>query len=291
MIAKRSLPELEEGVGSLPDKREDGALALNREQLERVIRRAAELQSRAGESPEFELDETEVVRIGEEVGLSPRHVRQALADLRAESLLPDLPAETSLAARLWGPGLVRESRVVMGDASAVETKLERYLRDRETLHPIRQRTGHSLWEKSGGLMSSLQRGLDLSGHGHELAKAKAVELFVEQLEPGRSLVTIMVDLRNERTEHAAGWFFAFAPATAAIIATFGTVLTGNPAFVAVGVGIGATAGAVGSATITSKSFEKRRARIALLVQGILDRLEAGRSLDSEEPSWRDRFLK
>jgi len=278
-------------VGNLPDKREANALALNREQLERVIRRAAELQSRAGESPEFELDETEVVRIGEEVGLAPRHVRQALADLRAESLLPDLPAETSLAARLWGAGLVRESRVVLGDAAAVESKLERYLRERETLTPIRQRPGHSLWEKSGGLVSSLQRGLDLSGHGHELAKARNVELFVEQLEPGHSLVTIVVDLRNQRAEHATGWFFAFAPGVTALTAAIGMITTGNPAFLALGAGLGATAGIIGATTITSKSFQKRKARVALMVQGILDRLEAGRSLEGEDRNWRERFLK
>lgn len=278
-------------MGSLPDKRETGALALNRDELERVIRRAAELQSRAGESPEFELDETEVVRIGEEVGLSPRHVRQALADFRAESLLPDLPAETSLAARLWGPGLVRESRVVLGDASVVEAKLERYMRERETLTPIRQRPGHSLWEKSGGLVSSLQRGLDLSGHGHELAKSRNVEVFVEQLEPGHSLVTIVVDLRNQRAEHATGWFFALAPGVMGVTTALGIILTGNPAFIAVGAGLGATAGIVSAVTVTSKSFQKRRARIALLVQGILDRLEGGRSLEGEDRSWRERFLK
>ena len=278
-------------MGNLPDKRADGALALNREELERVIRRAAELQSREGESPEFELDETEVVRIGEEVGLAPRHVRQALADLRAESLLPDLPVETSLAARLWGPGLVRESRVVLGDAAAVEAKLERHLLERETLTPIRQRPGHSLWEKSGGLVSSLQRGLDLSGHGHELAKSRNVELFVEQLEPGHSLVTIVVDLRNQRAEHATGWFFALAPGVTGLTTALGIILTGNLAFIAIGAGLGAAAGVVSSVTVTSKSFQKRRARVALLVQGILDRLEAGRSLESEERSWRERFLK
>lgn len=278
-------------MGNLPDKRQGGPPALNREELERVIRRAAELQSRAGESPEFELDEREVVRIGEEVGLAPRHVRQALADLRAESLLPDLPAESNLPARLWGTGFVRESRVVLGDAAAVESKLERYFRERETLTPIRQRPGHSLWEKSGGLLSSLQRGLDLGGYGHELAKARNVELFVEQLEPGHSLVTIVVDLRNQRAEHATGWFFALFPAVTGITMTVGMITTGNLAFIAIGAGAGVTAGLASSAAFTSKSFDKRRARVALLVQGILDRLEAGRSLEQDEPGWRERFLK
>ena len=278
-------------MGNLPDKRDVGPLALNRDELERVIRRAAELQSREGESPKFALDETEVVRIGEEVGLSPRHVRQALADLRAESLLPDLPNETNLAARLWGPGLVRESRVVLGDATAVESKLERYMRERETLTPIRQRPGHSLWEKSGGLVSSLQRGRDLSGHGHELAKSRNVELFVEQLEPGHSLVTMVVDIRNQRAEHATGWFFALAPGVTGLTAAIGIITTGNLAFLAIGAGLGATAGIISATTLTSKSFQKRRARVALVVQGILDRLEAGRALESEDRSWRERFLK
>ena len=52
-----------------------------------------------------------------------------------------------------------------------------------------------------------------------------VELFVEQLEPGHSLVTIVVDLRNQRAEHAAGWFFAFFPAITALTAVVGVATT------------------------------------------------------------------
>ncbi len=276
---------------NLPDRPLGAGPRLNREQLERVIRRAAELQSRAGETPDFGLEEDEVVRIGEEVGLAPRHVRQALADLRADSLLPHLPADRGMATRLWGAGFVRESRVVPGDRADVEGHIERYFRERETLTPVRQKPGHSLWEKAGGLLSSLQRGLDLSGHGHELAKARSVELFVQQLEPGHSLVTVIVDLRNERLNHAGGWAAAFIPLLGGGGAVLGAVLTGDPIFFAAGLGLGSVAGLAGGAAATSASYRRRLDRLTLLVQGLLDRLESGRSLVAGDGSWRDRLLK
>ncbi len=49
-------------------------------QLERVIQRAAELQT-ARESVPDRLNDAEVMRIGEEVGLESQHVHRALIEL------------------------------------------------------------------------------------------------------------------------------------------------------------------------------------------------------------------
>ena len=50
--------------------------------LERVLARAAELQSASGDAPESDaMTEAQLIELGKEVGLSPEHLRQALAVL------------------------------------------------------------------------------------------------------------------------------------------------------------------------------------------------------------------
>ncbi len=260
--------------------------------LERVIRRASDLQFRAGAvEGGSALEEAEVVRIGEEVGLEPRYVRQALAEIRADSLLPALPRESAVPARLWGSGLVRASRVVPGDRSAVTAKLEAHLTDRELLKRVRHQPGRSLWEPAGGLLSTMKRAMDVGGHGYELAKARSVELVVEDLEPGWALVTVTADLRNERTATAVGWHLAGAflavPAAIFLVATGGLELP-----VLLGSGLAGGVGLGGAAWATAAHYRRRRERTRLVLEGLLDRLELGESLTPDRPgSWREKLLQ
>ena len=86
---------------------------ISQEQLERIIHRAAELQFGRGEAYDI-LDVEEVQRIAEEVGLEGKYVRQALAEVRADELVPSRPEDRSFATRLWGEAAVVEIRVVPG---------------------------------------------------------------------------------------------------------------------------------------------------------------------------------
>ncbi len=254
-------------------------------ELERVIRRAAELQFDEG-TDVGDLEVREVVRIGEEVGLDARHVRRALAEVQAESLLPALPVDTGVPARLWGAGIVRHSRAVRGSASEVQELVEGWFSDRESLRCVRRQPGRSLWEPAGGLVKQMQRALDVGGHGYVLAKARNVQLAVEDLEEGWSLVTIAVDLRNLRAEQATGWLL-------------GLGLTGTASAVGMAVLAGGAIGvivvplvAVGSWGVATwaagRTIAKVRGRIELVVLGLLDRLEQGElGRDRGEKGWRD----
>lgn len=277
-------------AGGVPDLARPGGRSVSSADLERVIRRASDLQFRAGSSEgERALDETEVVRIGEEVGLEPRYVRQALAEIHADSLVPALPKEARLPARLWGPGLVRASRVVPGDPSAVEAKLELHLRERELLKRIRRQPGRSLWEPAGGLLSTMKRAMDVGGHGYQLAKARNVELVVEGLEAGWSLVSLIADLRNERVETATGWHIgALAVAVSAAV----SMSLAGLSELAVLLGSGASGGVgIGAATwATSIHYAKRRERTRLVLEGLLDRLELGEPLSPRSSgSWKEKL--
>lgn len=257
--------------------------------LEQVIRRAAELQhfvgGGEGEGREG-LSEEEVLRIGHEVGLEPRHVRRALAEHRAESLVPALP-EDEVPLRALGEGRVRASRAVPGDPAEVQDKLEGHLRARESLQSVRRRPGRSLWEPAGSLLSKMQRVLDVGGRGYELAEARSLEVSVASLEEGWSLVTLTVDARNLRGQHAVNWMAGSAPVyfAAALVLELAAgvpwLVTGPLA----GGGLLATAAAGGG-----WSYGKKRRRLELVLSGLLDRLEQGGPMERETPGWRERLL-
>jgi len=71
-----------------PSSPKPPARALDRSSLERVLARAAELQSTTGETGE-EFTEEQLLELGREVGLSPQNLRQALAEERTRSVVPD----------------------------------------------------------------------------------------------------------------------------------------------------------------------------------------------------------
>lgn len=279
----------ESGDANLPARRSGGSVSISQEQLERVIRRASDLQFRSSTSVGGTLAPGEVVKIGEEVGLEPRYVKQALAEVQAASLVPSEPEDDGVARRILGSGSVRASRVVPGDRAHVEHNLEAYLRDRELLRQVRSQPGRALWEPAGGLVSSMRRAMDVGGHGYTLAKAKGLQVAVEPLESGWSLVTLTADVANLRGERLGGWFGGMG----AVGATGGiglAVATGGALLPILG-GIALFGGFMGIATAASRAdMRKQRQRFQLVLEGLLDRLERGESLHDEAEPWHRRLL-
>ena len=139
------------------------SVQLTRTDLDRVIRRAVELQFEEGTDEGGNLSEEEVLRIGGEVGLAPAHVRRALGELRAEAMVPQLPPDGGLLRKLIGAGLVRADRVVPGGAEEVEELLVGWLSGMESLTAIRRRAGISIWEPSEGFVAQLQEASNGAG--------------------------------------------------------------------------------------------------------------------------------
>lgn len=254
--------------------------ALSSDELERVIRRAAELQTAREALPET-LDDAEVMRIGGEVGLHEPHLRQALLELRAETMVPQAPEDESLPRRLWGPAFIHASRVVPGDREDVQSGLREYLRLGESLRPVRDRPGLSYWEPASDLISQVRRGLDIGGHGFALARAKRIEVAIQALEPGRCLVTISADLRNQRAEHGGGWYTG-AGLTAAGVTAGLVAGAGLPLLLVLPLAAGTAFG--GSTVLARRTLRGERERVELAVQGLLDRLETGGRIPPERSS-------
>jgi hypothetical protein len=262
-------------------------MRVSRDQLEKVIHRAAELQFGRGDTPDV-LEAEEVLRIAEEVGLEGRFVRQALAEVRADALIPARPPDDSTATRLWGEAIIVAARVVPGEPGSLQARLARYLAERESLRCVRDRPGQLVFEPAEGVMSQIQRALDFGGHGYDLAKARSIGVMVQPLEEGRSLVSITADMSNQRTGHAAGWYgglgsFGMVSALGAILGGGAPALIVLPA-VAAGVGLVGTFG-------TSRTVAVQRRRLELAVQGLLDRLERGFDMPADRPSLRERITE
>src|SRR3954468_6811020 len=93
--------------------------------LERVLARAAELQTATGDDTDTDaLTEEQVLELGREVGLSPEHNRQALAE---EGVRVEHPADAGggLTQRLFGGTRVSTQRAVRGSAERALATLDR----------------------------------------------------------------------------------------------------------------------------------------------------------------------
>lgn len=243
------------------------------EDLDLIVRRAAEIQNQRGTPGSQLLTEEEVVEIGRQVGLEPGHVRRAMAEVRAESLAPKLPPGNRILDLIAGDSRVEVRRVVAGEPPLIQQQIEMQLRDREKLSALRCRPTRSVWEASGGMMDRIERSMNFSGKDYVLADARQVHLAVAEIEPGWSLVTLAADFANKRDEilYTAGSCVAVAGILAAIYSAeesgYGFILAAGVALL---VGLA-------SATIAIPwvrwAVDKRRSRVELILESLIDQVD------------------
>lgn len=266
-------------VEQLHPGREDGRGARRRiaaEDLESIVRRAARMQQRAGEPGQQSLTEDEVIQIGRQVGLEPDHVRRAMAEVHAESLLPAPDPDSRLFSLLAGDARLPVRRVVPGEPEVIQQRLEAVLADEENLTPLRRRPGRSVWEPSGNVFDRVQRSLGLDGRSYALARARHVDLSVAELEPGWTLVTATADLTRERNEAlSGGGFGALFAVVAAGVLTYSTDLEHAMALAFGSAVLTAMAAAAVAIPWMRWHMAEKRARIKLGLEGLLDWVDRG----------------
>lgn len=195
---------------SLPASRHPGSAGrrLSTEQVEAVVRRAVELQTDEADPADAGVSDEELVRIGGELGISPGHMRRALAELSAE------PVETG--GGFLGPAKLSASRAVPGEPDAVRRHIEEYLVDTQYLAVVRRLADRTKYVKSGGLQVEMARAMEATravvsgqrpnriGPGFDLRTARSVEVRVAQADEDHSYVTLTADLGNQRVGHWVG---------------------------------------------------------------------------------------
>jgi hypothetical protein len=228
---------------------------ISREALDRIIQRAAELQTGERDIGEG-LSESELLALGKDVGIPTRYLRQAMLEERTRALTP-APSAWSLA----GPAELAAQRVVPGERGSVERALSLWMEDQELLRVKRRYPDRTTWEPQVGFMAAMQRGF--SGGGRKFALTRAAEIVgqVTPLEPGFCHVRLSADVRNIRRERVGG---------AAALVGVGTIAT----VVASTIGVLAPF-AVAPAAVLFAGRGQQLERIEIGLEQVLDRLERG----------------
>lgn len=241
------------------------------DQLEAVVRRAAELQSLrdGGEAPEF--SESDLVRIAGDVGVSADFVREALNEMRTRELIREDSEEHPLVRWAFGSAQASVSRRIAGQRDALQPRLETVLETDHGLQPMRRGPGLSVWEPAGDLVNTVQRWFDFSGRRYRLAEAEAVTLNVAAWDRTHCLVNLNADLSKQRNERLTGWgvglgiglFFAWG-----LLSEADSVFAWLLLPPALAVGIGAAVAEI------RYHLRQERRRFRLVLEGVLDRLVA-----------------
>ena len=248
---------------------------VSRAALERVLARAAELQNASGEESGKQADaltEAQVEELAKEVGLSPQHIRQALAEERAR-IEPVAVTGSGLEYQLFGLDRVAAQRVVRGKPERILSALDGWMQREQGLKVMRQRPDFIIWEPSQGIFDKVRRAL---GNGdYALVGANEVTATVVPVDDEFTVVrleAVLATLRGQKGTQVI----------------FGTVWGGAGTVVALMLNVMVPVAIVPTIVIPAATyFATRRAhqravqRASIALEQALDRLERG---DAKRPS-------
>ena len=246
-------------------------VGLDRSALERVLTRAAELQATASDTPE-QLSEAQLVSLGQEVGVSAEHIRQALAEEKTRVTVPE---EQGVVAKYFGPSTAQTSRVIRGRPETVLAALDRMMQHDECLQVKRRFGDRITWEKRTGVIVSITRGLDVSGRGYRLASVPEVGGSVVAVDAGRVLVHLDAQLAERRSKYLGA-----SAVVAGLAVMSGVGIVALPLILGGSLGVGALvggafAGAGGLVSMNTAKAQRRFVeRVQLALEQVLDRLES-----------------
>ena len=165
-------------------------------EVEIVLRRAAELNAhrKGADTFAYSISPEVLVQVAAAAGISESDVRRALVEL-----LSDRTVESdTIAWKLYGRSRLKAVREVERPADSTRKRLENVLRHKQGLKLRRKTEASSLWD-GGDPSGTVRRALDFSGH-HALLKARSLELRVEDVGYGRSGISLIADVSNQRGE-------------------------------------------------------------------------------------------
>jgi hypothetical protein len=190
-------------MSSLPDRPSDpgGNLPTRRlsaHELEAVIRRAVELQE-AGGGGDDGVAEAEVMRIGQELGLEPAHVRRAISEIRSAP-----PEETGVMARVFGPGGIRAGRTIRRPAAELGRFLEEYMTRVECMQAHRRFPDRTRYVRDSSFMAGVERFARGFGTRDPRLDLKQIDVSVVPVDDETAYVELSVHAGGDRAGYAAG---------------------------------------------------------------------------------------
>ena len=264
---------------------------LTRRDFDRVMRRAAEFAADdPGGTGDF-FSDAEVVRIGREVGLRERHVRRALEEHRARG-----GGGGEGAAGWWGGGLrvlllrdeIAASRTIERPRAVIRQELDEFMVGGQLLQRVRRKDDLLQYRPAVDWVSRVARAASFRSGQHYVASSRLVEVWLERLGAGSTLVGIRVDpgiAANYRN------WWVFAGCVAGPLGVAAGISVAAPSLLAVGTVVLAGGAAFVLASLTAAllavpGFRRRLADVRSEVEGVLDGLENENGLEPPPPAWR-----
>jgi len=260
----------------------DPSRSLTRKEFDEVIRRAAEIAVSEPEGGDSGLTEQDLFRIAQEVGLDERHVRKALVQVRSSP-----PTGLNPVAGFYGPSHVVASRVVPGDREELGRIIDEFMVAGQLLQAVRKGSSFLLYRPAVDWVSQIARAASSTSRKYYVASSKRVEVRFEAMEEGRTLVEIEVEPGTRNDYLAGGIIGGLGGGAGAGVGVGLAIAAAGPAVLGVAVGIAAGSAVLGGVCWITGFYHKRRLLEARAeVEGILDRLEVGESLEPPPSSWR-----
>jgi len=247
---------------------------LDRQALERVLARAAELQGASAlpESGDL-ISEGQLLEIGNEVGLSPAVLNQALAEERTRVSVPE---ERGLVAQIAGAGFATATRTVPGTSRDILATIDSWMQRDECLQVQRRFADRITWEPQRGLFGKLRRTVNVSGRGYYLMDAGQVSATVLPVDSSRVVVRLDADIHASRARRVGiGGFVGAMGAAASGVIGLGLVVAHLPLFIAAGAVVLPFAGSTFAAYKVARTHRGVLSSVQLSLEQILDRLEHG----------------
>jgi hypothetical protein len=247
---------------------------LDRQALERVLARAAELQG-AGAMPDSGdlISETQLREIGNEVGLSQATVDQALAEERTRI---NGPVERGLVAQIAGAGFATATRTVNGNPRDVLAAIDGWMQREECLQVQRRFSDRITWEPQRGLFGKIRRTVNLSGRGYYLVDARQVSATVLPVDGSRVVVRLDADIHQSRARRVGlGGLLVGAGGIIGGLVGLGLVIAHIPLLIAAGGAALPFAGATAGGYKVARSHRTVLSSVQLALEQVLDRLEHG----------------
>ena len=247
---------------------------LDRQALERVLARAAELQGATAMPESGDLiSENQLLEIGSEVGLSPAVLNQALAEERTRI---NVPEERGLVAQIAGAGFASATRTVPGTARDILARIDAWMLREECLQVQRRFADRITWEPQRGLFGKVRRTVNLSGRGYYLMDAEQVSATVLPVDASRVVVRLDADIRASRSRRVgAGGVVGTAGAVASGVVGLGLIIAHLPLLIAAGIAVLPFAGGALGGYRIAGTHRRVLSGVQLALEQILDRLEHG----------------
>jgi hypothetical protein len=220
--------------------------ALTMDKVERVLRRAIELQS-DDEHGRERLRPADIQKVAQELGIDAAHVRRALFEEETE------PTEPTLYERAVAPNRVSERTTIKAGHGDVTQAANAWLERHEGLRMRRALPDGGVWEKDPSALTSIRMGLKLGRGSGALRSVGPVTHRVRAIDAGEQIVSLEADT-SLIGKVAAG--LTAGGAGLGLIALLVMAANGE-GFAALATGIGVTIAGIGAALTTARVWTRR----------------------------------